>query len=192
MAQTLAIVGAGGFGRAVREALEGQDQLRIAGFLDDRFPTLAEVDGLPLLGPSDGFAALVGRVDGVVLAIGNNASRERLAGLALDAGLQLHTVVHSRAIVTSNAQLAEGAIVMAGAVVGAGVRIGRGSIVNYGAVLDHDGVLGAFARIGAGACLGGAVRVGRRVWVHDGACVATGSQLADDMEVTLDRRLAPS
>lgn len=180
------IVGAGGFGRAVLQALQQRGGSPVLGFLDDRAGDLAEVDGLPVLGRCSDLALALDRGARLVLAIGRNAERERLASGIGEQGLTLHTVVHSQAVVAGNARIGEGSIVMAGAVLGAGVRLGRGCIVNYGAVLDHDCQLDDFARLGAGACLGGAVHLGTRSHVQEGAVVPTGSRVGPD-----DTVLAP-
>lgn len=183
MATPVLIVGAGGFGRAVREALRARPGIEVLGFLDDRAGSLPSVDGLPVLGPCNDFATAAARDARLVVAIGRNADRERISQAAQAAGLGLMAVIHHQAVVADNACIGEGSIVMAGAVLGAAVQLGAGCIVNYGAVLDHDCQLEAFARVGAGGCLGGGARLGRRAVVHEGAVVRAGGQVAEDDEV---------
>ena len=174
------IVGAGGFGRAVAQALRGRQGLLLLGFLDDRAAQLPEVDGLPVLGVCADVDSARQNGAQLVLAIGSNVDRERLGRAGLQAGLTLLTVVHHQAWVADNARVGAGSIVMAGAVVGAGVRLGLGCIVNYGAVLDHDCQVQDFARIGAGASLGGGARLGARAHVHEGAVLPAGFELPTD------------
>jgi sugar O-acyltransferase (sialic acid O-acetyltransferase NeuD family) len=183
MQRPVLILGAGGFGRAVCEALQLQGGTTVLGFLDDRAGTLAEVDGLPVLGRCDDLDLACARGASLALAIGRNADRERLA-LAIDScGLALQSVVHPQAVVARSARIGAGSIVMAGAVLGANVRLGRGCIVNYGAVLDHDCQLDAFVRMGAGACLGGAVHLGAACHVQEGAVVPAGTRVAPGVTV---------
>ncbi len=186
------IVGAGGFGRAVLQALQQRGGSPVLGFLDDRAGDLAEVDGMPVLGRCGDLGLALARGARLVLAIGRNAERERLALGICGQGLALHTVVHPQAVVAGNARIGDGSIVMAGAVLGAGVRLGRGCIVNYGAVLDHDCQLDDFARLGAGACLGGAVHLGARSHVQEGAVVPAGSRLWPDDTVPPPLSRAPA
>jgi sugar O-acyltransferase (sialic acid O-acetyltransferase NeuD family) len=180
MGQPVLILGAGGFGRAVCETLLQQGGTTVLGFLDDRAGDLAEVDGLPLLGRCSDLGLAAARGARLVLAIGRNADRARLAQHSAGLGLALHTVLHPQAVVARSARIGEGSIVMAGAVLGANVRLGRGCIVNYGAVLDHDCQLDDFARLGAGACLGGAVHLGAGCHVQEGAVVPAGSRVWPD------------
>ena len=192
MGNPVLILGAGGFGRAVCEALLRQGGSIVLGFLDDRAGELPEVDGLPVLGGCGDLGLASARGASLVLAIGSNAVRERLALAAAGLGVSLHTLVHPQAVVAGSAHIGDGSIVMAGAVLGTGVRLGRGCIVNYGAVLDHDCKLGDFARLGAGACLGGAVHLGARCHVQDGAVVSAGTRVPPDdtIEPPVNRPIA--
>lgn len=178
--QAIVIVGAGGFGRALLDAIGEMPALQVLGFLDDRFAALREVDGVPLLAAAGDFAAVRESRPAVVLAIGHNPTRERLAGLAHAADLRLQTIVHPRAHVPRSARLGEGCIVMAGVTLGANVEAGMGCVLNYGAVLDHDVSLQPWSRVGVGACLGSAVKLGQRALVHDGTVVPAGQILLDD------------
>ena len=184
MGMRLLILGAGCFGRAVCEAVQQRGDGEVLGFLDDRAGDLADVGGLPVLGRCSDLGHASACDARLVLAIGRNADRERLAQDIARRGLALHTVVHPQAVLARSAYLGEGSIVMAGAVLGAGVRLGRGCIINYGAVLDHDCQLDDFARLGAGACLGGGVHLGKRCHVQEGAVVLAGTRVLPDITVS--------
>ncbi|MDY6823168.1 MAG: hypothetical protein SWH68_05125 [Thermodesulfobacteriota bacterium] len=47
---SLLIIGAGGYGRTVLEAVRMGVEFEVAGFLDDVYPELGEACGLPVLG----------------------------------------------------------------------------------------------------------------------------------------------
>lgn len=114
----LLVVGAGGHGRSVAEAAELSGQFEVVGFLDDSLPAVEPVLGVPVLGPVASMAHLLTAADQAIVAIGNNAIREKLIQQLAATGFALATVVHPRAIVSSSAVLSEGSAVMSGAISG--------------------------------------------------------------------------
>lgn len=108
------------------------------------------------------------------VAIGDNATRRRLAEALERAGSTLQSVVHPRAIVAADASLGAGAFVAAGAAVAPDARIGRSAIVNHLAIVDHDCVVGDWCHIAPGAVLGGGVSVGAECFIGSGAVVLPG------------------
>ena len=158
MKKRVIVIGAGGHGRSVAEAilLIGRDEL--VGFVDDGADADSEVWSYPILGRTDSLHTLRSHADAVVVAIGNNAIREKLHGMVRDAGFELLSVIHPTAIVSPTATLGPGCAVMAGAVVGTEAQLGEGVIVNCGATVDHHCRVDAFGHLGVNACMaGGAV-----------------------------------
>lgn len=145
--------------------------LVLLGFLDDNVASGTRIGELAVLGPG---AWLDGRQAGVLLGVGENTARERVAGLARRLGLELATVVHPRAFVAPSAVLGAGAVVLPLAVVHSGARIGSGAIVNSGAVVEHDVQVGDFAHVSPNATLGGGARLGDRAHLGLSACVLPG------------------
>lgn len=176
---SVVIIGAGGFGRAVADALGLAGGVVVAGFLDDRGSDLGRVLGLPVLGRIADLPQLRVPCDRVVVAIGDNHRRAELAAWVLEQGLALQTVVHPRAIVSAHAVLGNGAMVMAGAVVGTEAHLGRCAIVNAGAVADHHAQVGDCAHLGVGALMAGGSRLGQRAWLQEGAVLRAGQQVPD-------------
>ena len=74
----LLIVGAGGHGRSVAEAVLASGTFEIAGFVDDAAPASALVSGYPVLGTTDEVSAYRAHAQAAIVAIGNNALREAL------------------------------------------------------------------------------------------------------------------
>lgn len=174
MSEAVIIIGAGGHGRVVADALQACG-VRILGFTDIRGDLQgASVVGLRVLG-SD--AVLSGyESTEILLANGIGSTdlpvRRRSAFEACkSAGHRFITVVHPRAIVASSAVLQEGAQIMAGAVVQAGALIGADAIVNTGVLVDHDCNVGAHCHLAPGSVLSGGVHVGECTHVGTGACI---------------------
>jgi sugar O-acyltransferase (sialic acid O-acetyltransferase NeuD family) len=174
----LLVVGAGGHGRSVAEAAELSGQFEVVGFLDDALPAGKSVFNVAVLGPMvsmDQHRAAAGQT---IVAIGNNAVRQKLLQQLASAGFVLATVIHPRAIVSPSAILGEGSAVMAGAIVGTEARLGVGSIVNCGAVVDHHAIVEDFGHLGVNASMAGGTVLGRGAWMQAGAALGYGVKVA--------------
>lgn len=175
MKKRLLIIGAGGHGRSVAEAaLLGHDYALTA-FLDDTAkPQQHHLWGCPVWGTTAILADCRGRIDAVIVAIGNNALREALHRHVHAQGLALATVAHPAAIVSPTATIGQGSAIMAGAIVGTGAQLGEGVIVNCGAVVDHDCVVESFGHLGVNAGMAGGSVLGRSAWMPVGSVLAYG------------------
>lgn len=111
------------------------------------------------------------------IAIGDNATRQRLGRELAERGHTLFSVIHPAAVVSPRAQISEGALIAAMAIVGPGATVGKGGIVNHGAVVDHDCVIGPWAHIAPNATLGGGVTVGEGALVGAGAVVLPATSI---------------
>jgi sugar O-acyltransferase (sialic acid O-acetyltransferase NeuD family) len=175
----LLIVGAGGHGRSVAEAVLMSGVFDLVGFLDDGvFASGGDVWGLPVLGPANAFVDYAMLASQVVVAIGNNALRQKMSAQLQAAGFALARVVHPRAIVSPYAQLGEGVAVMAGAIVGTEAVLGMGVIVNCGAVVDHHAQVHDFGHLGVNASMAGGSILGALAWMQAGSAIGYGVELA--------------
>jgi sugar O-acyltransferase (sialic acid O-acetyltransferase NeuD family) len=175
----LLIVGAGGHGRSVAEAVLAAGIYELAGFVDDAAPGLTQVGGYPVLGTADDVSAYRAQADAAIVAVGNNELREVLINKLVAAGFELATVVHPRAIVSPSAVVGPGSAIMAGAIVGTQARLGFGVIVNCGAVVDHDAQVHDYGHLGVNACMSGGSVLGRSAWMQAGVALGYGVKVAD-------------
>ena len=178
MAQRWLILGAGGHGRSVCDAIAASGD-HVVGFLDDTLPAGTLVSGIAVLGGLS-FAWDLNRLfdasdeappDQVVVAIGNPALRQTWQQVLEQVAVPLGVVLHPRAIVSATAQLGPGSVVLAGAVVNANATLHQGVLVNSGAVVDHDAICGAYSQLGDNAAMAGGSRLGPL------ACLAPGEVL---------------
>lgn len=175
----LLIVGAGGHGRSVAEAVLMADQFRLVGFADDgAFARGEAVWDLPVLGPATEFENYASHATHAVLAIGNNVLRQKLFAQLQAAGFALASVIHPKAMVSPRAQLCAGVAVMAGAIVGTEATLGQGAIVNCGAVVDHHAHVHEFGHLGVNACMAGGSVLGALAWMQAGSAIGYGVQVA--------------
>jgi len=165
----LIVVGAGGHAKVVVATARAAG-FRVMAIADDAQPRWGEsLLGVPIAGPTepvlqDGRAL-------VVLAIGDNAVRRRLAATAR---CTFVSIVHPSAIVDPTVRLGAGSVVFAGAVIQPDAAIGGHAIVNTAASIDHDCVLGEAVHVAPGTRLAGNVTLGDEVFLGIGAVVIPG------------------
>ena len=173
----LLVVGAGGYARAVAEAVEAAGEYALAGFVDDRWPELPAIWGIPIVGRLADLPSTRALADRAVVAIGDNLARGSAIERLLGAGYELVSVIHPHAKVSPRAVIGKGVTVMAGAIAGTEARLDDGVIVNAGAVVDHHCHIGRFAHVGIGACIGGGAILGPGAWLKEGCVLSPGQKV---------------
>ena len=168
------LLGAGGHGKVVLDALLAAERYELVGVVDDDTRKAGlKLLGVPVLGPPGDFSGLAAHfgIEGVVVAIGDNYIREEKIRALRAAGLRPLGVVHPRAHISPNVKLGEGVVILAGAVVNAGTVIEDNVCINTSASVDHDNHLGRSCHVFPNATLTGGVRLGEFVYVGSGAVV---------------------
>lgn len=178
-ATQLVIIGAGGHGSVIADIarLNGYETIL---FLDDA--CAGRSDGYPVVGKTQDLTRYVQTSDFFV-AIGGNATRERLHARLTAEGASVATLIHPAAVIGENVTVGEGTAVMAGAVVNPGAVIGRGVILNTCSSVDHDSRVGDFSHVSVGAHLCGTVTVGRGVFVCAGATLINNVSVCEGATV---------
>jgi UDP-perosamine 4-acetyltransferase len=176
------VIGAGGHAKVCIEIL------RAAGFCvdycvggDDSPQTCL---GIPVLTGDEHLAMLAGRgYSRAFVAVGANATRERLAEVALALGYALLDAISPHAVISPSAKLGRGIAVMPGAVIQAEADIGDLAIINTASSVDHDCTIQKAAHIGPGCVLAGNVAVGPRCLLGAGTTVIPGVSIGSDAVV---------
>lgn len=169
----LAIIGAGGHGQVVLEAVRAADPSHLVEFWDaDDAKVGSVVAGAYVRAVPDHADA-----EAVLLGIGDNATREAYGHRFGD---RVGAVVHPSSWVAATAQISRGAFIAAGALVGDRAVIGEGAIVNTGAIVDHGCSIGPYAHVCPGARLAGRVMVGARAFIGLGASIIQGVTIGED------------
>ena len=176
--QRLLILGAGGHGHSVAEAVLAGDMFRLVGFVDDAESELHSVWDLPVFGIAFDLAPYRQHAEVAAVAIGNNTLREELHNRLLVAGFALATVLHPKAMASPSARVGAGSAVMAGAVVGPEAKLGSGVIVNCGAVVDHHCQVEDFGHLGVNAAMAGGSVLGHGAWMQAGVVLGYGAKVA--------------
>lgn len=180
MSLPVIVIGGGGHGRVVIEALLSEG-IRVAGVVDPHPGVAANLPpAVPWLGGDDALAAYppdAYRLANGIGGIGEPHRRSTYERL-LAAGYDFVRVQHPSATVArAGVVLGEGCQIMAGAVIQPGVRIGADSIVNTRAAVDHDCTIGEHCHLAPGAVLCGDVAVGAGTHVGAGAVIIQGVRI---------------
>lgn len=157
------IIGAGGHGKVVAEAL----MLNGPGdfcFIDEDRSKAKIFDKKILHSFPESFEA-------AIIAIGNNLTRKRIA---LTYAYSYATIIHPRANISPQVEIGEGTAVIAGATINIDTRIGRHVIINTNASVGHDCIIDDFVHIAPNAALAGNVHIGEGAHIGLGAAVIQG------------------
>jgi sugar O-acyltransferase (sialic acid O-acetyltransferase NeuD family) len=179
---TLAILGASGHGKVVADVALAAGWRQVV-FFDDAWPERSRNGHWDIAGPSSRLLADLPAFDGVIVAIGHNATRWDKHRWLCEAGANLVTLVHPTATVSRFARIGAGSVLMAGAVVNVDAELGEASIVNTGATIDHDGRLGHGVHASPGVHLAGDVVVGALSWLGIGSMVREGVRIGQGVTV---------
>lgn len=175
MPEVFVVLGAGGHAKVVIDALLASGRT-VAGCYDENPALLGSepVPGVPVLG---GSAAMVpGWWEGrkVVIAIGENRTRRRLASLwDVEYGIALAP----SAVVGRGVAIGPGAMILPSATVNIDSMLGSHAILNTSCSVDHDCRVGDFAHVAPGCVLGGSVVVGEGSFLGIGVRVIPGVRI---------------
>ncbi len=177
MSLPILIMGAGGHGRVVAEAISASGQ-EVAGFLD---PALSlqgtTIEGVTVLGDDTILADWPPEKAAIAIGIGSTArtdARKAIYDRAKHQGYAIPVIIHPAAMVSVSAELSEGVQIMAGAIIQCRARIGENTICNSGTIIEHDCQIGRDCHVAPGVVLSGAVKVGEGSHIGTGAVVIQG------------------
>lgn len=186
----LIIIGAGGFGREVA-SWAAQHPLcgvswKIAGFLDDLYPSLSLPSGCPpLLGSiKDHLPSPTNRY---ICALGRPATKQSCVQLLLERDACFINLIHPSVTIGDRVKLGQGIILCPGVRITCDSEIGDFTAINLNATVGHDTSIGAWCQIsshcdimghvtiGEGSLLGSSAIILPRVKVGHSVTVGAGS-----------------
>ena len=180
MARRVVIWGAGGHALVVADIVRRVGWYDLVGFLDDVNPKRCgeEFGHSTILGGREQMRLFYGMgIGNIIIAIGDNEVRARLAEDSYVDCLELATAIDPRAAPPTDIMVGEGTVIVAGAVVQPGGSIGKNVIINTGATVDHECIIEDGVHIAPGAHLAGRITVGRGTLIGVGAAIITGVQI---------------
>ena len=185
MAKAVYLLGGGGHGRVVLDALLSSG-VNVAGILDPNLKIGDQVFGVLVMG-GDEFLDQVAPTD-VLLVNGLGANpcvlrRKRLFEDLKVRDFSFDVVRHPSAVIGPECDLGESSQIMAGAVLQNRVRIGDNAVINTRASVDHDCVIGAHTFVSPGVVLTGDVLVGESAFVGAGTVVLPGIETGTNVVI---------
>lgn len=169
----VAVYGSGGMAREVAWLAEECGHPVVCFIDDDPSRTGRIMNGLPVLAIDE----VIGRFKDahVAAAIGNPASRERVATRIGDHGLEAVSLVHPRVEKSRWITLGAGVVICAGSVLTTNISVGNFVQINLDCTIGHDVVLADFATLAPGVHVSGNVTIGTRAYVGTGAVIINGT-----------------
>lgn len=181
----IVVFGASGHAKVVIDILEKQGTYQIA-FLVDDDPKLwgKSFYGYKVI---DGRESLINnhkRPSAGIVAIGDNASRMKVAKWFVEHGFTLANAIHPTAAIARGARISAGTVIMPGVVINGDTIVGKNVIINTGATVDHDSVINDGVHIAPGCHLCGNVSVGDGTLIGAGSIVIPGIEIGSEVFVT--------
>jgi len=161
MSESVYVLGAGGHGRVVLDALLA-NCIQVTGILDANAQPSAQMLGVPILGGDEYLDRVTIAQTFLVNGLGANPKtfkRRNIFTVMKTRGFTFKSFKHPSAIVSSRISMGEGCQVMAGAVIQAGVTLEENVVINTRASIDHNCMISSHAFIAPGVTLCGNVTV---------------------------------
>jgi sugar O-acyltransferase (sialic acid O-acetyltransferase NeuD family) len=177
----LIIIGASGHGKVVADIAIKMNKWQSIAFFDDDESIKASM-GLKVIGNTTDAYIYIDKADFFV-AIGNNATREKVQEKLMDEGMSVVSLIHPSAVIGTDVEIGIGTAVMAGVVINSSSKIGKGCIINTSSSLDHDNVIEDYVHISPGVNLAGTVKIGKGSWIGIGSVVSNNVNLCSGCKV---------
>jgi sugar O-acyltransferase (sialic acid O-acetyltransferase NeuD family) len=181
MKNKLIIIGASGHGKVVADIAIKMNTWQSIAFLDDDESIKVSM-GFEVMGKTTDAFTYEDEADFFV-AIGSNATREKIQEKLIELGLNVVSLIHPSAIIGTDVEIGIGSVVMAGVVINSSTRIGKGCIINTRSSLDHDNVIEDYVHISPGVNMAGRVKVGKGSWIGIGSVVSNNVNICSGCKV---------
>jgi len=155
------ILGAGSYGREVKEELEKLHVFNEIAFLDD----YAEADDI--LGKCEEVESFRFRYPCAFVAIGDNEIRKKYAKRLIDSGFYVPSIISPDAIISSKAKIGVGTMIFSQANVGA-AEVGNFCLVQATGLVNAEAKIGDFGRIDNGAVVLKGEHTPEDMWLKPG------------------------
>lgn len=181
MKKNLIIIGAGPFGREMRDLAAGIESAmsddcpwRLTGFLDDRS---VSPGGVPVLGSPADYQPKDSDV--FVCAIGDPRQRSKYAAMLRSRGGEFAVLVDPSAKIGGQTELSSGCIVGPFCVISCDIKVGQDTVFTAHVTVGHDVQFGRSCHIGACSFFGGRAVIGDNVTIHPHASILPGVRVGD-------------
>lgn len=181
MRDKIVVVGGGGQGKVIINAIKKNDKYEILGYTDliDKGLVL----GARFLGTDKVLPDILKAHKNCKAVIGVGSvqisnKRQEIYKMLKEIGFELPVIISKDAIVNEEVSIGEGAVILEESVINVSSNIGKCVIVNTGAIIEHDCIVGDFAHVAVGAIISGGVQVGDNCIIGVGARVIQYKKIA--------------
>lgn len=170
----LLIIGAGGFGKVVKELADpAYDRID---FIDDRPDADPSVVG-SIADLKENGERFKEEYDEVAVSIGDNSLRGKLIEALINKGFHLATIISPMASISPSSTIGVGSIISPFARVNANSVVGRGVILSSGAVVDHNAIVEDYVLLDSNSVVETGVTVGRGSYLAPNSVASNGYKL---------------
>ena len=181
MKEKLIIIGASGHGKVAADIAINMNKWQSIAFLDDDESIKTSME-LEVIGKTADAFTYKDKADFFV-AIGNNATREKVQKKLMDEGMSVVSLIHPSAVIGTVVEIGIGTVVMAGVVINSSSRIGKGCIVNTSSSVDHDNDIEDYVHISPGVNMAGTVKVGKGSWIGIGSVISNNVNICSGCKI---------
>ena len=181
MKDKLLIIGASGHGKVVADIALKMNRWKSIAFLDDDGSIVVSM-GLEVIGKTVDAIKYMDEAEFFV-AIGNNATREKVQDKLEAEGANLPVLLHPTAAIGEQVKFGAGTVVMAGTVINCCTEIGKGCIINTGSTIDHDNLIEDYVHISPGVHTAGTVKIGKGTWLGIGSVVSNNLNIISGCKI---------
>ena len=175
--EKLLIVGAGGLGRMVMEtALEDFDCY----FIDDSYQLNDQICGIKVVGKINDIEQLKSHYDYLIVAIGNNAFREKLTNVAISYGYKIPNIINYSAYISPFAKFGYGCIVLSNASIQNGAVLGNGVVITANVEVHHDATIDGYALIYSNSTIRTYTHIGKRTKIGSNVTIKNNTKILED------------
>lgn len=173
----LGILGAGGHARSMSSLFENNNELVLSGFFDDN-PT-AKLSGVKNLGLTNRITEVSEKLDGLILALGNNHKRKKLYGQLKDV-IDIPTISHFTSYISVSAKIGNANQILPRVVVNPYSETGDNCILNTNVTIEHDVSIGNHVNISPNTTILGAATIGDCVFIGSGSVIREGVSVKEN------------
>lgn len=169
------LVGYGGHGKSVEDAIYSMDEYNLVGYTDLK---KHEDCYLPYLGNDDILEDLF--ATGICNAaiglgfMGNNNFRDKLYNQLISIGYNLPPIIDSSAVISKSSKISSGTFIGKRTVINAYSSIGKMTIINTGSIIEHGCKVDDYSHIAVGAVLCGNVKVKDHTFIGANSTIMQG------------------
>lgn len=169
----IGIVGAGGFGREIKNLIESINRVEkkydIIGFFDDSFKQGDIINGIPVLGNITSINSIDHPLS-IVVGIGEPKIKRKIVDFIENDLVDFPSLIHPSVIISSDdVSLGIGNIICAGSIITCNIELMDFVTINLSCTVGHDTIINSFCSFMPSVNISGEVIIEEDVYVGTGA-----------------------